>query len=79
MVMNNNDGELCSIGLLPHEWKRVFYDSTTDLRCAKCKASYYKKDLEEFYHNVDTCPECNNELKPEKHWRRVCKKCGEAK
>lgn len=70
---------LCSLGLSPHSWKREFFNSTTEVICTECSSTYYKKDLEEYYHNIITCPECGGTLKPIKLSHSICKNCGASK
>ena len=66
-----NRKTLCRVGLVNHAWLRLFTDDSTFVRCRSCKHVYHKDIL-----GGTTCPRCQKEMKPEKHWYRKCKVCG---
>lgn len=51
--------------------KYKFVDSKRDVKCRKCKATFYKPELE-----VDECPKCKIKFVPVKVRITYCPKCG---
>jgi len=64
--------ELCAVGLVDHQWKRVSGISREGfMRCAKCKHVYHVKTL-----GSEQCPGCAMPLQAIRTWHRICQICG---